>query len=101
MMTTINEKDPTTIRVTESVAKLLRDKDRIICTQAKRIDILERELLKFRKERDSLCNQVIDLTDKLSIDLKVEDMLVLLNINDILTIELQEVRVYIKKLKRV
>ena len=78
-MTTVTEKDPTTIRVTESVAKLLRDKDRIICTQAKRIDILERELLKFRKERDSLAIQVSDLTDKLSMEYDVDDMLVLLN----------------------
>ena len=77
-MTTVPEKDQTQkIRVTESVAKLLRDKDRIICMQAKRIDILERELLKFRKERDSLACQVSDLTDRISMDYSIEEMLVI------------------------
>ena len=57
-----------TVRVTENVAKILRDKDRIIKLQAKRIEFLERDVDKLRRERDSLSTKVTLLSYKLQVN---------------------------------
>ena len=50
----------------ENFSKLLREKDKIIKIQARRIDQLHREITKLRLERDSLNSRVAVLTFKLA-----------------------------------
>ncbi len=51
--------------VPDHIAKALREKDKIIRVQAKRIGLLENDVDKLKKERDSLSTKVTLLTYKL------------------------------------
>lgn len=46
--------DPATLILPDSIASIIRDKERVIRGQAKRIEQLENEVKKLRKDRDRL-----------------------------------------------
>jgi len=46
--------DPATFILPESIASIIKDKERVIRGQAKRIEQLENEVKKLRKDRDRL-----------------------------------------------
>ena len=54
--------------IPENVARIIREKDRIIKVQAKRIEQLEQEAEKLRKERDIFSTKVTLLTYKLQLN---------------------------------
>ena len=59
---------PPPIRVPEGILRALREKDKIIKLQAKRIQVLESEVDKLRKDRDSLSTKVTLLSYKLQLN---------------------------------
>ncbi|KAK2163339.1 hypothetical protein LSH36_81g01050 [Paralvinella palmiformis] len=54
--------------IPDNIVRALRDKDRIIRVQAKRIELLERDIEKLRNERDSLSTKLALLSYKLEIN---------------------------------
>lgn len=59
---------PSPIRVPEGILRALREKDKIIKLQARRIEVLENEVDKLRKDRDSLSTKVTLLSYKLQLN---------------------------------